>query len=86
MTVKDRCIEALKVMNDILEDYNVSIEDKKVLNDMLKGVFYDLSEAFANCRVLDRILEENNTEYELKRYMELLMEEQEAFPFNMPEE
>lgn len=82
-TTKDKCLYELERMNDILNDYNVSDEDKNVLNDMIKGVFYELSDAYASGRVLERIMNENSVEYDLKRYIELKMEEIEKFPFDI---
>lgn len=82
-TTKDKCLYELERMNDILNDYNVSDKDKNVLNDIIKGAFYELSDAYASSRVLERIMDENSVEYDLKRYIELKMEEIEKFPFDI---
>lgn len=78
----DVCKLELEEMEEILNKYNVSKEDKKELKGMLTEAYFQLSRAYASARVLEKHAGNIN----LQEYMKEQMEEEQKYPFDIKDD
>lgn len=83
--VKDEYLDIIEEVNNTLEKYNIDIEDKQFITNVIESAYYRLSEAYASGRTLEKILEKNNIDIDLSEYINIRMEEIEKYPFTNEE-
>lgn len=90
LTINDVCKLEVAEAKEILEKYHVSEEDADTIAGMITEAYFQLSQSTTAGRAIDRLFEEVTgkcieKEY-FKRYMELVAEESQKFPFDAAEE
>ena len=89
LTTVDVCKMELEELEGICARYHVLSEDVDTLKSMVKGAYYQLTQAFVSARAMERIIREldvlDDAEY-FKRYMHYLYEEELRYPFDVNDE
>lgn len=86
-TVVEKCNEELKECREIMNEYNMPYDVTETILEMIIEAYFQLNEAFASGRAMERILYEmvgdkDDKEFHMK-YMEYVQEEIFKFPFEL---
>lgn len=79
LTIKEVCELEVEELKEILSKYDISKEDKEEIEDMIQEGYFQAHQLARGGRVLERLLEENNIKVDMKRYLQLDIEEQEKY-------
>lgn len=88
LTMQQICRLEVEECKEILKEYNVPASAVEAITDMIEEGWYQAHQACASGRVTERMLQEASVDMVEKfpRYMELKMEEDAKFPWEMDEE
>lgn len=78
LSVNEVCELELKEMEETLNKYNVSEEDKNNLMDMVEEAYFQLHRAYASGRVLEK---HTKDDFNFKTYLKEITEEEQTYPF-----
>lgn len=82
LSTNDVCKLELEEMEEVLNKYNVTEEDKNNLMGMLEEAYFQLSQAYASARVLEKHV----CKMDFQTYLKERMEEEQKHPFITREE
>lgn len=88
-TVTERCNEDVREVREILSEFNIPEDVAENILDIIKETYFQLNEAFASGRAMERIIHElgalDDVEY-FKKYMTYVQEETFKFPFELEDD
>lgn len=79
LTLKQICELEVEELKAILSKYDMFEEDKEEIENMVQEGYFQAHQLARGGRVLERLLKENNIEIDMKRYLQLDIEEREKF-------
>lgn len=88
-TVIEKCNEDVREVREILSEFNVPEDVGETILDIIKETYFQLNEAFASGRAMERIIHElgvlDDVEY-FKKYLKYVQEETFKFPFELEDD
>lgn len=88
-TVTEKCNEDVREVREILSEFNIPENVAENILDIIKETYFQLNEAFASGRAMERIIQEItgtlDVEY-FKKYTKYVEEETFKFPFELEDD